>query len=419
MLGSQFSNNHFGVGIIGAGTIFEQHALACEQLVDRARLLGVAEVDDAKLRMATAKHFIPFDCHDYRELLERKGIDIVTVCTPPVFHEKIVVEALEAGKYVLCEKPLAHTLGSADRIIEVARRFPGKLSIVYQFRYLPEVQRAIWLRDNGRLGPLLLGRFSRYACFQKPAKKSKPGKKPKPVKKRADWWGRWEVAGGGEVMTQLIHEIDLMYHIFGHPVSVMSVMDTLKEPIESEDTCAATLRFESGAIVCCYGTMNAHRSSNGFDVFGKLGTVHYPWSLECMDQKRQKDALRDVLAVYPPAVNLPPKLNLIKLAVRKITSRLQGEARAKPKPSEHTPYFAAVLDAIEAGRPLPIGPEEARASLEICTGIYASALTGAPISLPLDKTNEYYNGITTRDYDGRKRLQAGNSVLPAGKSVET
>lgn len=177
MSGSQFSNNHFGIGIIGAGIIFEQHARACEQLVDRARLLGVAEVDDAKLRMATANHFIPFDCHDYRELLDRKGIDIVTVCTQPVFHEKIVVEALEAGKYVLCEKPLAHTLRSADRIIEVASRFPGKLSIVYQFRYLPEVQRTIWLRDNGRLGPLLFGRFSRYARFQKLTKKPKPEKK--------------------------------------------------------------------------------------------------------------------------------------------------------------------------------------------------------------------------------------------------
>lgn len=218
-------------------------------------------------------------------------------------------------------------------------------------------------------------------------------------------------------MTQLIHELDLMYHIFGRPVSVMSVMDTLKETIESEDTCAATLRFESGAIVSCYGTMNAHRSSNGFDVFGKLGSVHYPWSLECMDRKWQKYALRDVLAVYPPAVNSSSKLSLIKLAVRKITRMLRGEARPKPKPSEHTPYFVAVLDAIEAERPLPIGPEEARASLEICTGIYASALTGAPISLPLDKTNEYYNGITTRDYDGRKRLQAVNNNHHTSESV--
>ena len=145
----------FCVGIIGAGIVFERHARAYAELADRVRLAAVAEVDEAKLRQATTKHGVAFGCRDYREVLSRKDVEIVTVCTPPCFHERIVIEALEAGKYVICEKPLAHTLEAADRILEVAERIPGKLSTVYQFRYLPEVRRTVWLRDNERLGPLL------------------------------------------------------------------------------------------------------------------------------------------------------------------------------------------------------------------------------------------------------------------------
>ncbi len=180
-----------------------------------------------------------------------------------------MVDALEAGKFVICEKPLAHTLESADRIIAVAKKHPGKLSTVYQFRYLPEVQRTLWLRDHGRLGKLLFGRFHRFAKFEAPARPAKDGKPAKPAKKRSPWWGQWQTAGGGVVMTQLIHEIDLMQHIFGRATEVTATMETLREAIESEDTCAATVRFESGAMVSCQGTMTAQRSSHGFDVIGE------------------------------------------------------------------------------------------------------------------------------------------------------
>jgi predicted dehydrogenase len=353
-----------GVGIVGAGVIFQRHAEAYAQLAPRARLVAVAEVDEGKLQRAVAQYAIPFACRDHRQLLEREDVAIVTVCTPPCFHEQIVIDALEAGKYVVCEKPLAHTLEAADRIREVADRFPGKLSTNFQFRYLPEVQRAIWLRDHYRLGRLLFGRFSWYGRFQKPGRP------------RMGWWGQWEVAGGGAVMTQLIHEIDLMSHLFGPAAEVSAVVDTLKEPIESEDTCAATVRFRNGAIVSCFSTMSAQRFAQGFDVFGTLASIHHPWALECMDTSWRRSAMDDVLAVYP----------------------LTDHEESNP----HVPYVTAVLDAIEAGNPLPIGPDEALATQELCAGIYASALLGRTISLPLDRTNRFSRGIAASDYDWHK-----------------
>jgi predicted dehydrogenase len=405
----------FGMGIVGAGRIFEQHAQAYASLGARARLLAIADVDQGQLLKATARSFIPYTYQDHRALLERDDVEVVTVCTPPALHERVVVDALEAGKFVLCEKPLAHTLDAADRILAVARRWPGKLSTVYQFRYLPEVQRTLWLRDQGRLGRLMFGRFSRYARFETPARTGKSGKTAKPAKVRTDWWGRWGTAGGGEVMTQLIHEIDLMCHLFGRAIEVTAAIDTLKQPIESEDTCAATVRFESGALVCCYGTMTAHRSSSAFDVVGELGSVHSPWALECMDSTWRDESMRAVLTVHPLAAERSSVPAGWAAALRGRFRR--GGARQTPSANSHTPYVAAVLDAIAEGRRLPIGPEEARASLEICTAIYASALTRQPISLPLDSTTRCYTGLTTNDYDGRERRRVQTGGTSTERSV--
>ena len=101
-------------------------------------------------------------------------------------------------------------------------------------------------------------------------------------------------------MTQSIHDLDLMCHLLGRPIEVTAAMDTLKEPIESEDTCAATVRFESGAMACCYGTMTAHRTASAFDVIGESASAHLPWALECTDRKRREQLLREVWPSYPP-----------------------------------------------------------------------------------------------------------------------
>ena len=190
-------------------------------------------------------------------------------------------------------------------------------------------------------------------------------------------------------MTQLIHEIDLMQHIFGKAIEVTANMDTLREAIESEDTCAATVRFESGAMVSCQGTMTAQRSSHGFDVIGDRASAHSPWALESLDKDWRDESLHAVLEAHP----------------------LDETAATKQAGSSaHTPYLVDVIDALLEGRSLPIGPDGARASLEICTAIYASALSGRPVKLPIDHTNNCYAGLTTAVYDGRQRRSQKSNV---------
>jgi predicted dehydrogenase len=364
------------IGIVGAGGIFAQHARAIGEVAGRARIVGISEIDQRRRTEAVGRYSVRFGCADHRELVGRDDVDLVAVCTPPSLHAPVVIDALAAGKHVVCEKPLAHTLAAADLIIQAAREQPGRLSVVHQFRYLPVVRRALWLRDTGALGSFLSGRFHRFARFSRPGKPH-----------RAGWWGRWAVAGGGAVMTQLIHELDLMALFFGRPLLVWASVDTLKEAIESEDVCAAVVRFESGAICSAQSTMSAHRSTAGFDLFGTAGSVHAPWAFECLDRERRaalRQAALEAVPDYPP----------------------------EAEPCAHTPYWSAVLDALAAGVPLPSGPEQARVSLELATAIYASALSGESVALPLSCRHPQYRGVDGRSYAARGGRVA--EVIDAG-----
>ena len=220
-----------GVGIVGTGVVFSEHAQALGMLGGRLRLVAIAEVDQHRRRAATDAVFVPYVTNDHAELVERPEVDVVVVATPPSGHETVIADALAAGKHVVCEKPLATNLEAIDRLVALERTAPGRLSTVYQWRYRPEVRRIIHLRDEGRLGRLVLGRFQRFARL--PAGHDVAG-----------WWGRWDRAGGGAVMTQAIHEVDLMLHIFGPAASVRADVATLRLAIESEDTAVATIHFD-------------------------------------------------------------------------------------------------------------------------------------------------------------------------------
>jgi hypothetical protein len=243
------------------------------------------------------------------ELLSCRRPAVLVPRAHPVGEQLLRARLFAARGYFDCIEPqdlgpdvlIARVLEAADRIVDAARRHPGKLTTVFQFRYLPEVRRTRWLSERGHVGRLLSGRFSRYARFETPGKPAKAGKTAKAGKERADWWGRWGIAGGGVVMTQLIHDLDLMCHFFGKPTEVTAVIDTLKEQIESEDTCAATIRFEGGALACCYGTMTAQRTASALDVVGELASVSLPWAFECPDRKRRGEPLREALKLYPPS----------------------------------------------------------------------------------------------------------------------
>ncbi len=377
----------YGVGVIGAGVIFDDHARSYGLLGNRARLVGLADVDVHKRSAAANRYFIPVLTGDYKDLLGRDDIDVIDVCTPPFLHEQMVVDALEAGKHVICEKPLAHTLASADRIIDASKSSKGQVSVMYQLRYLPAIQRAIFLRDQGLLGPLLFGRFGR--TFRLSGSDNVA----------SGWWGRWQVAGGGALMTQFIHELDLMLHLFGPATKVWAVADTLKQSIESEDTITMTVRFENGALVegCC--TVAAHRWGLTYDILGRDASVHLPWRVEASHRglRWRASKLATRMVADPTKSRMPAPLR----RVRALAGRFLPLLRPPKRPPDHLPMIRAFLDVLDQGGSVPVDLQQARASLELCVAVYTAALTGQPVSLPLGRNCPYYEGVTADEYRAR------------------
>jgi predicted dehydrogenase len=371
-----------GVGIVGTGVVFAEHARALRMLSGRLRLVGVADIDEHRRRAATESCFVPYATNDHRELIERPEVEIVVVCTPPSVHETVIADALAAGKVVVCEKPLAADLTTIDRVIELARSAPGRLSTVYQWRYRPEIRRMVRLRDEGRLGQLRLGRFQRLARLP-------------PGHDVAGWWGRWDRAGGGVVMTQAIHEADLMLHLLGEPTSVRADIETVGLAIESEDTVTASVRFANGALGILVASVATHDASTQIDLIGDDAGVHLPWRISARDERIRRQLIDAALAAAPGPGRLDhPELLRVRNKLGRISPRLRPPT---PAPM-HLGYWEAVADALDAGAPLPIGPVEARRSVELVTAIYTAALENRTVPLPLGPDAAHVDGVTAAEY---------------------
>jgi len=386
----------YGVGIIGAGVISDQHAMAVGRVDGRARLVAVADVDEASRRALTDRYFVPVSVEDYRELLARDDVDLVNICTPPSLHEQMVVDALEAGKHVVCEKPLAHTLVSCDRILDAAERHRGRLGVVHQLRFTPAIQRIVMLCDRGDAGRLVSGLIQRSLYLGVNAGQ------------RKSWWGCWGTAGGGAAMTQFIHELDLLLHIIGPAAEVTASMDTLLNPIESEDFVTASIRFTNGAAAQAICNLTVQGvSRNVVEVVGQHLTLASPWRIAGRDRGLVWKAGRAAAAAYPDGAKA--RGGVVGKVRRVLGSRIKL-LRPRPGVTPHARYLGQVFDAMDRGEPLPVAPSAARAAVELCVAIYLAAIEGRTVTLPLDPVSRFYGGITTADYDGRTRVEAASAA---------
>lgn len=381
-----------GAAIVGAGVIFRAHASAYKMLEPRVRLVGISDLQESRLANAAAQFFAPVCCTDYKELLGRDDIQIVSVCTPPAYHEQVVIDALEAGKFVICEKPLANNLASADRILEVAERHPRKLAVMYQNRYDPQFKKMTWLNNNGHLGTPLFGHCIRFSSLS-----GTSGAK-------GGWWGNWSNAGGGVVMTQFIHHLDQVCQLFGTPKRVSANLDCLFRDIESEDTFSATISFGDNTHVNCTATVAAQQYGYRLSMVGSEATVHIPWNLQTGNKGQAKRLSKMLNKQFPKPKLLDRNQKPFSL-IRKVLQRLKF---LTPLPNLHYHFIEECLDAIQNDREPPCPGIEGRQSLELCLAIYASGIEGRPINLPLGPEFKYYEGITAEDFKNRNLSHVTN-----------
>lgn len=233
-----------GFAILGTGMVADFHRRAIAANADLgARLVTVGHYNPARFAEIGAEFGAP--CVSQEELFANPDVDVVCICTPSGQHADQAIAAAKAGKHVLVEKPMALSLEDADAMIAACDQAGVKLGVVLQRRAEPLFQRIHDAIQAGDLGTLTLGVVTM------------PYHRPQAYYDQADWRGTWALDGGGVLMNQGIHLVDLLIWYMGDPASAQAYATTLQRSIEVEDTLAATLHFADGALATITATTTA------------------------------------------------------------------------------------------------------------------------------------------------------------------
>jgi predicted dehydrogenase len=333
-----------GFGILGAGMVADYHRQAIQASADLgAKLVAIGHYDGKKFDAIAARFGAP--CMTQPELLANPAVQIVSVCTPSGQHAEQALAAAQAGKHVLVEKPMALRLEDADAMIAACNRAGVRLGVVLQRRAEPLFRRIHAAIAAGDLGTLTLG-----AVLM-------PYYRPQAYYDQADWRGTWALDGGGVLMNQGIHLLDLLIWYMGDPVEVQARAHTLQRDIQVEDTLAATLRFDTGALATITATTTAapgfpHRVA----VFGTRGGIQIEG--ETVQRWDLADPLRATVEI-PQA-----------------EAGSAAGAGADPggiPASGHIAIVRNFIEAVRAASPPLVPGEEGRRSLATALSIYQAA----------------------------------------------
>ncbi|MCC7368965.1 MAG: Gfo/Idh/MocA family oxidoreductase [Chloroflexi bacterium] len=320
------------------------------------QIVGVTDVNHAAAETRAEE----FGCPAFPDAvttIEQTRPDVVVIMTPHPFHADIAVRALEAGCHVLCEKPMAVHAGEADRMIAAAERTGQLLAVSLQFRHRPEVVAAKRLIDEGRLGQLQ--RVDVVACWTRAER----------YYRQTPWRGTWKGEGGGVLMNQAPHNLDLACYLAGPPSRVVAWTRTRLQPIQAEDTAHAMLAWESGALGTVHVSTAEADLGDRIEILGTGGRLTIrPGSLEAETFERDvRLHIREteILWSSPPAHPLPVSL--------------------PPGEADHAAVYRDLHSAILHGTPLAADGRQGRLSLELANAITLSARRDIPVPLPLDR----------------------------------
>ncbi len=355
--------DQLGIAIIGAGDIANSHLLAFRSRANRdlARVVGIADIDDARANAQAATYEIERTYAAFEQALADPGVHAVCICTPPFLHVEQSVAALRAGKHVLCEKPVSPNLAGLDAIAAAERDGGAVFSGVFQHRVGQGAQQVKALVEAGRFGPLRFGLSE--TIWQRPRSYYDV------------WWrGTWEKEAGGVSMAHGIHSIDTLMWLMGEPASLVADAATVKMDIEVEDTSAAIVRFRNGAMAQIVVTINAQNNRSRLEIFG--------------------DELQAVSSESPYGPTSGP-FRLTSLDPAVAERAVEEAAQLVPDETKYL-HVAMVHDflgaIIDKRKPL-VTVDECRRSMEIITGIYKSAMTGARVEFPITPDDPFYNKI--------------------------
>lgn len=350
-------------GIIGAGFISVRGHVPGYRSVPGVEVVALCDIKEGRARAAADELCIPRAYTDYREMLRRESLDLVSVCAPNALHARMAMDALEAGAHVLCEKPMALTYADACAMVETSRRTGRSLTVGFHTRYRPEMVAAKEVVQGGGLGGIYYARASMLRG------RGIPG--------YGSWFTNKDLAGGGAMMDIGCHILDLALWLLDHPkpltVSAMTYAEFGPKArglgtwgadhhppgarFDVDDLTTAFVRFEGGLSLVVDASWAIHGpGGHRVQLFGTEGGLEFNERFgrgELVHLFVQgEDGLSEKVVEYPEA--------------------------------EGTPYQREIGDwvrTIQEGKPPTVTAEQAAEVVQIVEGVYRSAENGVEVSL--------------------------------------
>ncbi|MBI2952104.1 Gfo/Idh/MocA family oxidoreductase [bacterium] len=352
---------HAVVGVKGVG---RGHLNSIRQAPD-AELVAVCDLDrEAVERVARDLNARPFT--DYRALLSAGGIDSVSLCVPHGLHAPMTLEALDAGLHVLVEKPIANTVAEADRVVEKARAKGLTVATGHQYRTFKAARTMKRLIEEGEVGAIYRVLWTWLEL------------RPESYYARDVWRCTWKGAGGGVLMNQTSHDLDLICWLAGDPVEVSGMIGNWGHAAEIEDFVCATVRFANDALGSIQLSTITPRGLSLRQISGDRGTV---------DVRDVRSLASDADDEVRLGRHSPPVQSCIQNAGA-ITAQAETRWETVPyAPGEggHATLVRDFVSAARNGRDPLVPPEEARRVVELINAIVLSSFTRRTVRLPVDR----------------------------------
>jgi UDP-N-acetyl-2-amino-2-deoxyglucuronate dehydrogenase len=365
--------------VIGLG-VGRSHAEAYHQLPE-TELVAVCDQNEARLEPVAEQ----YGCQAYTDvdaLLADRDVELVSVATPHPSHAELAIRALRAGKHVLVEKPMTINLAEADRMVAAAQETGRTLATVFQRRWWPAAMRVHRAIETGSIGRPMLGQCHLSMW------------RPMAYYERDAWRGRWDTEGGGVLVNQAIHAIDMFQWLMGGQAEeVVGRWSNLTHPaIEVEDNAAAVIRFTGGALGVLSATTSTRLSQNSVVIHGSLGHsigvteepegavgYNHVWTVPGEEDVAKRSLAEHIGAgeyIYVSG-GLEPN------APRDRQPCWPTDYRFKQPvlPNYHARQIQELVSAIQAGRKPLVDGIEGRKSVAILLAIYESQRSGQAVRL--------------------------------------
>jgi UDP-N-acetyl-2-amino-2-deoxyglucuronate dehydrogenase len=360
--------------IIGCGKVSHLHAAALQQ-GKNCELTAVFSRSLEKAGQFAAIYGIQaFD--DIETMIREAGIESVVICTPHPFHAGAVIKAAEAGAHCLVEKPLASSLKDCDAMIRTCNQNHVKLGVVSQRRFYAPVQRLRKAIDEGKIGSPALGTINML------------GWRDKNYYDSDAWRGTWSMEGGGVLVNQAPHQLDIFQWLMGPIDEVYGIWKNLNHPyIEVEDTALAIVKFTGGAI----GNIIVSNSQKP-GIYGKLQIHGTNGASVGVQTDGGAMFIAGMSSIAEPPVNdmwtIPGEEKMLDVWKKEDTDFFNSINAMEYYMKLQNEDFA---DAIIHDRKPEVSGEEGRVTVELFTAIYRSQHHNKPIKFPLEPENELFD----------------------------